>query len=135
MKKLSIPILFTLLFLITFFLPVLHFSFGKDLNGFEAFIFNFTRLFLVQNYIEYLKVVSTVLTSFFVLVMLIWSYRKQVKLIPVVMVGLIALITGLSWAAKYGGQGVLMFGYWVWIGYILLLIGYLLLKIRKPLSE
>jgi flagellar biosynthesis protein FlhB len=131
MKRLLPPLIFTLLFLTTFFLPVLHFSFGKDLNGFEAFIFNFTRLFLVQDFVEYVKVVSTVLTSFFVLVLLVWSYRQHVKLIPTILVGSFVLITGFSWVFKYSGQGVLMYGYWIWLGYMCALIIYNITRTQK----
>jgi hypothetical protein len=132
MKRFIAPIIFTVVFFSTFFLPVLHFSFGKDLNGFEAFIFNFTRLFMVQDYLTYLKVMSTVLTSFFVIVLLIWSYRAQTKLLPLIILGCFTLITAFSWVFKYSGQGVLMYGYWIWIGFIVSLVIYLFSKTRKP---
>jgi hypothetical protein len=134
MKRLLAPLLFTVLFFVTFFLPVLHVSFGKDLNGFEAFIFNFTRLFLVQDFMEYLKVMSTVLTSFFVVVLLIWSYRKHVKLIPTIILGGFILTTGFSWVFKYNGQGVLMYGYWIWLIFMLVLVVYNLLRSSKTIA-
>ena len=126
-----ISIVLTLLFIVCLFLPVVHFVFGKDLMGAEAFVFNFVRLFMVQDFVEYLKVVSTVLSNFFVLVLLIWSFREQLKFIPTLIISILALTTASTWIFKYADKGVLMFGYWFWLFFIVLLIGFNFYKIKS----
>jgi len=130
-SNILISILLTLLFIFCLFLPVVHFVFGKDLIGAEAFVFNFVRLFMVQDFVEYLKVVSTVLSNFFVLVLLIWSFRERLKFIPTLIISILALTTASTWIFKYSDKGVLMFGYWFWLFFIVLLVGFNFYKIKS----
>lgn len=121
----------TVLFVVCLLLPVIQFVFDNRLNGAEAFALNFGRLFLVQDYAEYLQVMSTVLTNFFVLVLVIWSYRERVKLVPVLILSTLSLATALVWVIKYFEKDVLLYGYWVWIAFIVLLIGFHLYKYKN----
>jgi len=133
-SNILISIILTVLFIVCLFLPVVHFVFGKDLMGAEAFVFNFVRLFMVQDFVEYLKVVSTVLSNFFVLVLLIWSYRERLKLVPTLIISILAISTASTWIVKYADKGVLMYGYWVWLFFIVTLIGFNLYKIKSQKS-
>jgi hypothetical protein len=117
------------------FLPVIQFLFEKQLSGAEAFLLNVSRLFLVQDYFEYLQVMVTVLTNFFVLTLVIWSYRVRIKLIPTLFISAFSLSSALFWVYKYYEKGILLYGYWVWIIFIIVLIVFNLVKYKNQRIE
>jgi hypothetical protein len=43
----------------------------------------------------------------------------------------LALTTASTWIFKYSDKGVLMFGYWFWLFFIVLLIGFNFYKIKS----
>ncbi len=128
-------ILLTALFVMCLFLPVIQFLFEKQLSGAEAFLLNISRLFLVQDYFEYLQVMVTVLTNFFVLTLVIWSYRVRIKLIPTFFISAFSLSSALFWVYKYYEKGILLYGYWVWIIFIIVLIVFNLVKYKNQRIE
>jgi len=128
-------ILLTALFVMCLFLPVIQFLFEKQLSGAEAFLLNVSRLFLVQDYFEYLQVMVTVLTNFFVLTLVIWSYRARIKLIPTLFISAFSLSSALFWVYKYYEKGILLYGYWVWIIFIIVLIVFNLVKYKNQRIE
>jgi hypothetical protein len=128
-------ILLTALFVMCLFLPVIQFLFEKQLSGAEAFLLNVSRLFLVQDYFEYLQVMVTVLTNFFVLTLVIWSYRVRIKLIPTLFISAFSLSSALFWVYKYYEKGILLYGYWVWIIFIIVLIVFNLVKYKNQRIE
>lgn len=128
-------ILLTALFVMCLFLPVIQFLFEKQLSGAEAFLLNISRLFLVQDYFEYLQVMVTVLTNFFVLTLVIWSYRVRIKLIPTLFISAFSLSSALFWVYKYYEKGILLYGYWVWIIFIIVLIVFNLVKYKNQRIE
>lgn len=119
-----ITVTFAFLLLYSLFMPALKFSFGMDLNGFQSFGANFVRLFLSESYGEYLKVMISVVAPILSVVLIIWSLRKDIKLIPLTLVSIFCLFGISVWLFKYGSIGVLMYGYYFWLVLNVLVIGF-----------
>ena len=119
-----VTISFAFLFLYSLFMPALKFSFGMNLNGFQSFGANFARLFLSENYIEYLQVMISVIAPILTIVLIIWSLRSKIKLIPLSFLSILCLAGISVWLFKYGSIGVLMYGYYFWLILNVLIIGF-----------
>ncbi len=119
-----VTITFAFLFLYSLFMPALKFSFGMNLNGFQSFGANFARLFLSENYIEYLQVMISVIAPILTIVLIIWSLRSKIKLIPLSLLSILCLAGISVWLFKYGSIGVLMYGYYFWLILNVLIIGF-----------
>ena len=122
---------FLALFLISLFMPVLRFSFGLELNGVFAFIANYTSIMLTENYVDYLKVMLTVTSPILLVVLIIWSFRKKLKTIPLAIVSIICLMGTFSWLFRYAGIDVLQYGYYFWCLLTIVVITFNFLKIFK----
>jgi hypothetical protein len=127
--------IFLLGFIISLFLPVLKFSFGIEINGIFAFIANFSSIILTESYLDYLKVMLTVISPVLLVVLIIWSYRNEIKLLPLVIVSIICLLGTFSWLFRYAEANVLMIGYYVWCILTIAVIIFNLLKIFKFKNE
>ena len=122
-----------LLFVLTFFMPSLQGPMGIKLNGFSVFGANMATAVFVEGAQDYLMFLFTALTNVWVLLLLIWSVRSNVKVIPTVVLSLLAITSAFSWSFNIQGEGVLLMGYWLWIISILLIIGFTIYRsIRKP---
>lgn len=119
-----VTISFAFLFLYSLFMPALKFSFGMNLNGFQSFGANFARLFLSENYVEYLQVMVSVIAPILTIVLIIWSLRSEIKLIPLTLLSMLCLAGISIWLFKYGSIGVLMYGYYFWLILNVLIIGF-----------
>lgn len=120
-----------LLFVVSLFLPVMSLSFGLEINGVLGIAANSFRLILTESYTEYLSVMSTVFTPILLLILVIWSFRKQLKMIPLTLLSVFTLIGGISWIFKYGGLDILLFGYYFWLILIIAVVAFNFFKIAK----
>ena len=122
---------FLVLFFISLFLPVLKFSFGFELNGLYSFFANYSSIILTESFMDYLKVMLTVISPILLVVLIIWSFRKTINTIPLVIVSLVCLTGTFSWLFRYSGIDVLQFGYYFWCLLTVGVITFNFLKIFK----
>jgi len=122
-----------LLFILTFLMPALQGPLGIKLNGFSVFGANMATVVFVEGIQDYLVFLFTALTNVWVILLLVWSIRGNVRLIPTIILSLLTVTSAFSWAINMKGDGVLLIGYWMWVTSILLIIGFTLYRsIRKP---
>jgi len=117
-------------FALSMFLPVMRFSFIEEMSGYQAFGANALRLIFVENYLEYLSVMFTVVSPIFLLILIFWTMRPQLKLIPVALLSSVTLFGGVVWLFKYGSQSILLYGYWVWLLLIVATVGVSFWKLK-----
>jgi hypothetical protein len=106
-------------------------SFGIEINGILGLFANFFRLILTESYFDYLAVMGTIFTPILLLILIIWSFRLQLKIIPLSILSFLTLIGGISWIFKYGGLDILIFGYYFWLMLIISVIGFNFYKLIK----
>ena len=106
-------------------------SFGIELNGVFSLAANFFRLILTESYGNYLIIMGTIFTPVLLLILIIWSYRKELKLIPLSLLSTLTVIGGFSWIIKYGGLDILLYGYFFWLTLILCVVGFNFYKFLK----
>jgi len=122
-----------LLFLLTFLMPALQGPLGIKLNGFSVFGANMATVVFVEGFSEYLIFLFTALTNVWVILLLFWSIRSNVKLIPTIILSILTITSAFSWSFNMEGEGVLLMGYWMWVISILLIIGFTIYRsVRKP---
>ncbi|CAG5078304.1 hypothetical protein [Parvicella tangerina] len=139
-KNIILVAILLALFIIGFFLPVLDFSFGVTLNGFEAFVMQGVSVLSSTSYAEYLWKVFLLITPVLDIVLIFWLLRKQINLIAIVLVGIAVLIGSSSWIFRYGSLEILRAGYYYWLILNLLLVAVNFLahgkkKLREDISK
>ncbi len=118
-------------FTLSMFLPVMRFSFIDEMYGYQAFGANALRLIFVENYLEYLSVIFTVVSPLFLLILIFWTMRPKLKKIPVAILSVATLFGSLVWVFKYGSQSILLYGYWVWLLLIVATIAVSFWKLKQ----
>ena len=111
------------LFALCLFLPVIKVSFIEYLGGFFAMFAPFARTIVSESFGEYLLKMFVALNPIFLLVLIAWSFRPQLKMIPLSILSTITFITGIFWFFKYKDESVLLYGYWFYMFLIILTIG------------
>lgn len=119
-----VSVVFVIIYLISLFMPIMSFSFGIEITGILGILANMSRLILVESYMDYLAVMGSIFTPILLLILIIWSFRKKLKLLPLSLLSIITLIGGLSWIFKYQGLEILLIGYYTWLLLILLVIAF-----------
>jgi mannose/fructose/N-acetylgalactosamine-specific phosphotransferase system component IID len=114
-KNIILTSILLVLFIIGFFLPVLDFSFGVTLNGFEAFVMQGVSVLSSTTYSEYLWKAFLLITPILDVVLIFWLLRKQINRIAIIIVGMLVLIGAASWIFRYGSLGILRIGYYYWL--------------------
>lgn len=114
-KNIYLTLIFSGLFIIGFFLPVLDFSFGVTLKGYEAFIMQGVSVFSTTDYSEYLWKMLQFLTPLLDIVLILWFLRKEINSIALVIVSITVIISSSSWIIRYGDLGILRVGYYYWV--------------------
>lgn len=122
-----------LLFVISFFLPVIDFSFGTTLNGFEAFVLQAVSVYSAESYVEYLWKALLLATPILDVVLIFWLLRKQINKYAVIVLGGIVIISAASWMFRYGTLNILRVGYYYWLILNVLIVGiHFIVKKEKP---
>lgn len=134
-KHILLTVILLVLFAISFFLPVLDFSFGVTLNGYESFVMQGVSVLSSTTYSEYLWKVFLLITPILDLVLIFWMLRKQVNTIAIAIVGAIVIIGASSWIFRYGSLGILRIGYYYWLALNLGLIAINFVYHRKQNAD
>lgn len=122
-----------LLFILTFLMPALQGPLGIKLNGFSVFGANLATVVFVENLNDYFMFLFTALTNVWVILLLIWSIRANVKIVPTIILSLLTISSALSWKFNMEGEGILLAGYWMWVISIVLVIGFTTYRsFKKP---
>ncbi|MCB9189751.1 MAG: hypothetical protein H6599_10795 [Flavobacteriales bacterium] len=134
-KNIILTSILFILFIIGFFLPVLDFSFGVTLNGFEAFVMQGVSVMSSESYSEYLWKMLLLITPVLDIVLIFWLLRKKLNFYAIAIVGLLVLIGSSSWLLRYGDLGILRIGYYYWLILNILFITLNLIQQRKKRKE
>ncbi len=121
------------LFVISFLLPTLQGPMGLKLNGISVLGIHAATFGLINDLWEYLAFLFTALTNVWVVVLLFWAFRKEVKLLPVIILSGLAISSAISWKINMHESGVLLIGYWMWVLSIVLISGFDILKAFKKI--
>lgn len=135
LKNIILTSILFILFIIGFFLPVLDFSFGVTLNGFEAFVMQGVSVMSSESYSEYLWKMLLLITPVLDIVLIFWLLRKKLNFYAIAIVGLLVLIGSSSWLLRYGDLGILRIGYYYWLILNILFITLNLIQQRKKRKE
>lgn len=134
-KHIILTAILLILFIIGFFLPVLDFSFGVTLHGFEAFVMQGVSVMSSESYTEYLWKVFQMIIPVLDIVLIFWLLRKQVNQIAIIIVGLLVIVGAGSWLFKYSGLGILRVGYYYWLILNIALVAVNFVTHRKAKKE
>lgn len=122
-----------MLFILSFLMPALQGPLGIELNGFSVFVAKIATVVFVEGLSAYLLFLFTALTNVWIVLLLIWSLRRKVKIVPTLILSLLAITSALSWKFNMEGEGVLLIGYWLWAISILLIISFTIYRsFRNP---
>ena len=130
-KNLIITILLAIFFIATFFMPALKGPLGMDLNGATVFGVQFSTILFVDSVTEYAWFLFNSLTNLWVVLLLLWSLRGKVKMIPTFILVLLAGMSCWSWLASME-SGVLLYGYWLWSISIIMISAFAIYRTRTP---
>ncbi|MFT7611781.1 MAG: hypothetical protein ACI9J3_000727 [Parvicellaceae bacterium] len=119
------------LFFVSFALPTVNLTDDIELVGMMAFAVNAGMLFFVEDGSEYFEYVFSILTNVWVLWLLVRFWRKGAKLPLTIIVAILALSSAIYWYFKIEDSGVLLYGFWVWIGSVTLVSVANVLKSRQ----
>jgi len=111
------------LFILSFMLPTLQGPMGVKLNGLMTYGVHLATINFIEGFSDYIMFLFTALTNLWVVLLLIWSVRKKVKLLPSLILGLLAIVSALSWKFSMQESGVLLIGYWIWVVSIISITG------------
>ena len=124
-----------LLFILSFLMPALQGPLGIELNGFSVFVAKIATVVFVDDFYAYLLFLFTALTNLWVVLLLIWSLRRKVKIVPTLILSLLAITSALSWKFNMEGDGLLLIGYWFWVISIVLIISFTIYRsFRNPVN-
>ena len=122
-----------MLFILSFLMPALQGPLGIKFNGFSVFVANLATVVFVEGLSAYLLFLFTALTNVWIVLLLIWSLRRKVKIVPTLILSLLAITSALSWKFNMEGDGVLLIGYWLWVISIVLIINFTIYRsFRNP---
>ena len=122
-----------MLFILSFLMPALQGPLGIELNGFSVFVAKIATVVFVEGLSAYLLFLFTALTNVWIVLLLIWSLRRKVKIVPTLILSLLAITSALSWKFNMEGDGVLLIGYWLWVISIVLIINFTIYRsFRNP---
>ena len=122
-----------LLFILSFLMPALQGPLGIELNGFSVFVAKIATVVFVDDFYAYLLFLFTSLTNVWIVLLLIWSLRSNVKIVPTLILSLLAVTSALSWSFNMEGDQVLLMGYWFWVISIVLIISFTIYRsFRNP---
>ena len=122
-----------LLFTLSFLMPALQGPLGIELSGFSVFVAKIATVIFVEGFYAYLLFLFTALTNVWIVLLLIWSLRSNVKTVPTLILSLLSVTSALSWKFNMEGDGVLLMGYWLWVISIVLIISFTIYRsFRKP---
>jgi hypothetical protein len=124
-----------LLFILSFLMPALQGPLGIELNGFSVFGANIATIVFVEGFYAYLFFLFASLANVWVVLLLIWSVRRKVKIVPTLILSLLSVTSALSWKFNMEGDGVLLIGYWLWVISIVLIISFTIYRsFRNPVN-
>ena len=124
-----------MLFIVSFLMPALQGPLGIELNGFSVFVANLATVVFVEGLSAYLLFLFTALTNVWIVLLLIWSLRRKVKIVPTLILSLLAITSALSWKFNMEGDGLLLIGYWFWVISIVLIISFTIYRsFRNPVN-
>lgn len=122
------------IFAISFLLPTLQGPMGVKLNGLTTFGLHLATIALIENVYDYFLFLFTALTNLWVVILLIWLFRNKVKLLPSILLGILALSSAFSWKFNMIDSGVLLIGYWIWIMSIIFISGFAIYRALKKIQ-
>lgn len=117
-----------LLYVLSFFLPVLRFSLGVKLSGWEVTALHFSEFAFVGSISEYVGFLFTALVNFWIVGLIIGFFTGGNK-IYLALLSILAILSSFSWLFSLEHSSVLLFGYYVWLlSIILIVLGRILKK-------
>ncbi len=123
------------LYLISFFLPVLQVSLGVKLSGWEVMVLHFSEIAFIDTFPAYFMYLLTALVHFWIIGLLVGSLFEKHNGKLMLLSGL-ALISSFSWLFLFQHSSVLLFGYYVWLlSIVLIVLGRVLKKKTVQLSS
>lgn len=124
MKYLKSTYLFSagvLLYILSFFLPVLKFSLGLKLTGWEVTALHFSEFAFIDSVSEYFSFLFTALIHFWVIGLIIGFFTGANK-VYLILLSLLGLLSSFSWFFILEHPSVLLFGYYIYLISIILII-------------
>ena len=110
-----------IIYIISFFLPVIKFSLGVKLSGWRAIGVHFSEFAFLNSVPEYFSFLFTALANFWI-VGLIVGFLIGRNTIYLILLSVLALLSSLSWFFILEHSSVLLFGYYIWILSIVIII-------------
>jgi len=110
-----------LIYFISFFLPTIQFSLGVKLMGWESVLIQWSEILVVSSTAAYLKYLFIALTNFWIVGLIIGRIIEGKKTVKLVLTGL-AIISSASWLFLFKDSTVILYGYYVWLLSIFLII-------------
>ena len=110
-----------LIYFISFFLPTIQFSLGVKLMGWESVLIQWSEILVVSSTAAYLKYLFIALTNFWIVGLIIGRIIEGEKAVKLVLTGL-AIISSASWLFLFKDSTVILYGYYVWLLSIFLII-------------
>lgn len=121
------------LFAVTFLLPTLQGPMGVKFDGISVALINLFTIKFVTSFSDYIAYLFVALTNVWIIVMLFWSFRSKLKIVPTLMLSVLAITSAVSWFFRMEDGSVLLIGYWIWSLTILLIATFNLYKaFTKP---
>lgn len=134
MKKLKPIYLFSggvVLYILSFFLPVLKFSLGVKLLGWEVTALHFSEFAFVHSVSEYVSYLFTALVNFWVIGLILGYFTGGTR-VYLALLSILALLASFSWLVNFEHTSVLLVGYYVWLLSIVLIIAGRITKEIQP---
>lgn len=109
------------IYILSFFLPVLKVSLGVKLAGWEVTALHFSELAFIDSIPAYLGFLFTALVNFWIVGLMVGYFfeRNNLKLYTL---AALAIASSASWLFLFEHSSVLLWGYYVWLLSIVLII-------------
>lgn len=128
-----ISFLLTGLFALTFVLPTLQGPMGVKFDGISVALINLFTIKFVTSFSDYIAYLFVALTNVWIVVLLFWSFRSELKITPTVLLSVLSITSAISWFFRMEDGNVLLIGYWLWLLTIILIAIFNLYKaFTKP---
>ena len=103
---------FVLLFVISFFLPVITFN-SESIVGYQFYAFKLSKIIFITDFYSYILYLLEALLILWVILLSIWILKKKQNIYLVSIISLFALFAVSSWLFQMKEIINLAYGFWI----------------------
>jgi hypothetical protein len=103
---------FILLFVISFFLPIINLN-SESILGYQFYTFRLAKIIFISDFYSYILYLLEALLILWILLLSIWILKKRQNIYLISLISLFALITIFYWLFQIEDMNTIAYGFWI----------------------